>query len=461
VIIVVSSKKKKKLNTSIKPTFIILMSFVIVIAIGGILLMMPFSSSDGKFTSPVTALFTSVSATCVTGLTVVDTGSYFNLFGQLTILLMIQIGGLGLVTFASFINFLLHRRLELHTMKIATESVSSSGFSDVKTIVTGIVKFALFTEVMGTLLLCVAFVPRYGIQGVYLSLFLAISSFCNAGFDVTSMFESGGISLIPYTDDPYVLIVVSMLIIIGGLGYFVWNDISHYRTKKKFSFMSKVVLLTEAILLVFGAVFYIIGEWDNASTIGQFSYGDRIVNGIFLSVTMRTAGLINLNPHNLTNGSKMLSILYMFIGCASGSTGGGIKTTTFAIIVMTMVCVVRGKTETIMFGRRIDKDSVYKSMTIMVLGLFVVAITSLILLNTNPSNSFSALECTFESASAFGTAGVPSGLTETLTLPSVIALSFSMLIGRVGPVTFVASLSIKNAKETKNEIIPEARIMVG
>jgi trk system potassium uptake protein TrkH len=374
---------------------------------------------------------------------------------------MIQIGGLGLVTFASFINFILHRKLELHTMKIATESISTTGFSDVKTIVTGIVKFALITEILGTLLLSVAFVPRYGLRGIYHALFLSISSFCNAGFDVTSMFEKNGISLIPYTNDPYVLIVTSMLIIIGGLGYFVWNDILHYRERKKFSFMSKVVLLTEAVLLVTGAVFYIISEWENKTTIGQFTYGDRIVNGFFLSVTMRTAGLITLNPHDLTNSSKMLSILLMFIGCASGSTGGGIKTTTFAIIVMTMVCVVRGKSDTIMFGRRIDKDAVYKSLTIMVLSVFAVAVTSLILLNTNPQNSFSALECTFESASAFGTAGVPTGLTSSLTVPSIIALSFSMLIGRVGPVTFAASLSIKNAKQVKNEIIPEARIMVG
>jgi trk system potassium uptake protein TrkH len=437
------------------------MSFIVVIAIGAIILMMPFTSADGSFTSPITAIFTAVSATCVTGLTIEDTGSYFNIFGQVAILLMIQIGGLGLVTFASFINFILHRKLELHTMKIATESVNTSGFSDVKTIVTGIVKFALIAEILGTLLLSVAFVPRYGPKGFYHALFLSVSSFCNAGFDVTSMFEKNGISMIPYTDDPYVLLVTSMLIIIGGLGYFVWNDILSYRKRKKFSFMSRVVLLTESILLVLGALFYIVSEWENAATIGQFSYGDRIVNGTFLSVTMRTAGFTNIDPHSLTNGSKMLSILYMFIGCASGSTGGGIKTTTFAIIVMTMICVVRGKSDTIMFGRRIEKDSVYKSMTIMVLSVCVVSVTSLILLNTNPATSFSALECTFESVSAFGTAGVPSGLTETLTVPSIIALCFSMLIGRVGPVTFAGSLSIKNAKQVKNEIIPEARIMVG
>ncbi|MDR0904105.1 MAG: hypothetical protein LBM59_05690 [Ruminococcus sp.] len=452
---------KKKVSSSIKPTSIIVMSFLVVIAIGAIILMMPFSSVSGEFTEPVTAVFTAVSATCVTGLTLVDTGVHYNLFGQIAILLMIQIGGLGLVTFASFVNFALRRKLELHTMKIATESVNSTGFSDVRGIVLGIVKFSLIAEIIGALLLAIAFVPRYGLAGIYQSIFLAISGFCNAGFDITSRVIPGGVSLRPYTDDPYVMIVISLMIIIGGLGYYVWTDIVNYKEKKKFSFMTKIVAITELILLVFGAVFYIIGEWDNPNTIGNMNGFDKIINGGFLSVTMRTAGFINIDPHELTNTSKMLSVLYMFIGCASGSTGGGIKTNTFAVIVMTMVCVIRGKSETVVFGRRIEKDAVYKSLTIMVMSTLVVAITSLVLINTNPTYRFSALECAFESASAFGTAGVPSGLTASLTLPSIVALCFSMIIGRVGPVTFAASLSIKNAKTTKNEIIPEGRIMVG
>jgi trk system potassium uptake protein TrkH len=452
---------KKKAFYSIKPTSIIVMSFLVVIAVGAILLMMPFTSADGNFTDPVTAVFTAVSATCVTGLTLVDTGTYFNVFGQITILLMIQIGGLGLVTFASFVNFALRRKLELHTMKIATESVSSSGFSDVRTIVVNIVKFSIVAEAAGTFLLCAAFVPRYGLIGIYNAAFLAISAFCNAGFDLTSMVVPGGISMIPYTDDPYVLAVVSLMIVIGGLGFYVWNDIIQYKSKRKFSFMSKIVLVTELVLLVFGAGFFIIGEWSNPETLGNMGIFEKIQNGSFLSVTMRTAGFINVNPHSLTNSSKMLSVLYMFIGCASGSTGGGIKTNTFAVIVMTMISVIRSKPETVVFGRKIEKDAVYKSMTIMILSALVVSLTALVLMNTNPAYRFSALECAFESASAFGTAGVPSGLTASLTLPSIVALCFSMLVGRVGPVTFAASLSIKNSKQNKNEIIPEGRIMVG
>jgi trk system potassium uptake protein TrkH len=454
-------QQKKKVSSSIKPTSIIVMSFLVVIAVGAITLMMPFSSADGEFTDPVTAVFTAVSATCVTGLTLVDTGSYYNVFGQIAILLMIQIGGLGLVTFASFVNFALRRKLELHTMKIATESVNSSGFSDVRGIVLSIVKFSLVAEVSGALLLMIAFIPRYGAAGIYQAIFLSISAFCNAGFDITSRVLPNSESLLPYTHDPYVMIVIALMVIIGGMGYYVWNDILNYKQKKKFSFMTKIVVVTELILLVFGAIFYIATEWENPNSIGNMNVGDKILNGGFLSVTMRTAGFINLNPHELTNTSKMLSILYMFIGCASGSTGGGIKTNTFAIIVMTMVCVIRGKSETVVFGRRIEKDAVYKAMTIMVLSAVIVSITSLVLINTNPTYRFSALECAFESASAFGTAGVPSGLTASLTLPSIVALCLSMIIGRVGPVTFAASLSIKNAKTTKNEIIPEARILVG
>jgi trk system potassium uptake protein TrkH len=449
----------KKSKRGLPPALMIVLSFVVVIMAGTFILALPISSSTGRLTNPMVTFFTSVSATCVTGLSLVDTGSHFSLFGQVIILLMIQIGGVGLVTFASFLNFLLHRKLELRTIKIATEQTGGS-FSDIRAVVKRIVQIVIVTEFTGMVLLSFYFVPKYGIIGLYYSLFLAVSSFCNAGFDITGMYDPSGFSLSPYADNPYVLAVISVMIIIGGLGYFVWNDLIEYRKKRKLTFMSKIVISSEIILLVTGGIFYIFTEWNNPSTLGSEPPLEKILDSFFLSTTMRTAGFTLMPLSGLTNESKMLSTLFMFIGCASGSTGGGIKTNTFAIIIMTVICVIQNKPDTVMFGRRIEKESVYKAFTIMLLSIIVLAIASLILLNTNDSLQFSALDCAFEAASAFGTAGIPTGITAQLSAASQITLCVVMLIGRVGPVTFAGSLAVRRLGGG-NEIYPEGKLMVG
>jgi trk system potassium uptake protein TrkH len=450
---------KKKRKVGLPPALMIVLSFVVVILAGTFILTLPISNAEGHFTNPFITFFTSVSATCVTGLSLVDTGSHYSLFGQVIILLMIQIGGVGLVTFASFINFFLHRKLELHTIKIATEQTGGS-FSDIKSIVRRIVTIVLITEFVGMILLSFYFVPRYGAIGLYYSLFFAVSAFCNAGFDVTGMFDNAGFSLSPFADNPYVLGVLSLLIIIGGLGYFVWNDLIEYRKKRKFTFMSKIVISIEIILILVGGLFYMISEWSNPATLGSEPIFQKIMDSFFLSTSMRTAGFTIMPLSGLTNESKMLSTVFMFIGCASGSTGGGIKTNTFAIIVMTVVCVIQNKSDTVMFGRKIAKESVYKAFSIMLLSIVVLAVTSLILLNTNSANEFSALDCAFETASAFGTCGIPTGITSSLSTVSQITLCIVMLIGRVGPVTFAGSLAVRKANST-NEIYPEGKLMVG
>ncbi|MDR0992506.1 MAG: hypothetical protein LBL87_06390 [Ruminococcus sp.] len=452
-------KLTKKNKRGLPPALMIVLSFVVVIMAGTFILTLPISSADGRLTHPMITFFTSVSATCVTGLTLVDTGSHFSLFGQVIILLMIQIGGVGLVTFASFLNFILHRKLELRTIKIATEQTGGS-FSDIKSIVRRIVSIVIITEFAGMVLLSFYFVPQYGIIGLYYSLFLAVSSFCNAGFDITGMYDPAGLSLSTYADNPYVLGVISVLIIIGGFGYFVWTDIIEYRKKRKLTFMSKIVILSEIILLIGGGLFYIFTEWNNPATLGAEPPHQKILDSFFLSTTMRTAGFTIMPLSGLTNESKMLSTLFMFIGCASGSTGGGIKTNTFAIIIMTVICVIQNKPDTVMFGRRIEKESVYKAFTIMILSAAILAIASLILLNTNDSLQFSALDCAFEAASAFGTAGIPTGITALLSPASQITLCLVMLIGRVGPVTFAGSLAVRRLGGA-NEVYPEGKLMVG
>jgi trk system potassium uptake protein TrkH len=451
--------KTQKRKTGLPPALMIVLSFVVVILAGTFLLSMPLSNVDGKFTNPEVSFFTAVSATCVTGLSLVDTGSYYSLFGQVIILLMIQIGGVGLVTFASFLNFFLHRKLELRTIKIATEQTGGS-FSDIKSIVRRIVAIVLITEFTGMVLLSFYFIPNYGAIGLYFSLFLAVSGFCNAGFDITGMFDKSGFSLSPFADNPYVLGVLSLMIIIGGLGYFVWNDLIEYRKKRKFSFMSKIVISSEIILILTGGIFYMIAEWGNPTTLGSEPFFEKIMDSFFLSTSMRTAGFTLMPLQGLTNESKMLSTVLMFIGCASGSTGGGIKTNTFAIIIMTVICVIQNKPDTIMFGRKIAKEGVYKAFSIMLLSIVVVAVASLILLNTNNENQFSALDCAFEAASAFGTCGIPTGITTSLSTVSHITLCIVMLIGRVGPVTFAGSLAVRRLGGS-NEIYPEGKLMVG
>jgi trk system potassium uptake protein TrkH len=450
---------RQKRKIGLPPALVIVLSFVVVILAGTFLLTLPLSNANGNFTNPKITFFTAVSATCVTGLSLVDTGTYYSLFGQVIILMMIQIGGVGLVTFASFLNFILHRKLELRTIKIATEQTGGS-FSDIKSIVRRIVSIVLITEFAGMVLLSFYFVPKYGAIGLYYSLFFAISSFCNAGFDVTGMFDKTGFSLSPFADNPYVLTVLSLMIIIGGLGYFVWNDVIEYRKKRKFSFMSKIVISFEIILIVFGGLFYTFAEWSNPATLGSEPALEKILDAFFLSTSMRTAGFTLMPLSGLTNESKMLSTVFMFIGCASGSTGGGIKTNTFAIIIMTIICVIQNKPDTVMFSRRIEKESVYKAFTIMLLSVFVIAIASLILLNTNDEQRFSALDCAFEAASAFGTCGLPTGITTSLSPVSLVTLCIVMLIGRVGPVTFAGSLAARRPGGG-NEVFPEGKLMVG
>ena len=362
----------KTKTKSPKPAATIVLSFAIVIAVGSLLLMLPFSSAEGKFTNPLTAVFTATSATCVTGLVVADTGTYWSTFGQIIILLMIQIGGLGFVTLVSFFNFLIGKKMELRSIQVASESVNTSGFSDVKILVIYVIKISFICEFAGTILLMTSFVPRYGMYGIYISAFIAISAFCNAGFDVLGIVETPYCSLAPLSSDPIVMTVVSLLVIAGGLGFFVWVDIIGYRKKKRLSLQSKIVLIFTFILIVTGTLLTLVTEWNNPSTIGNMSLGGKLANSFFYSITLRAAGFNTFDIASMNSVTKLFSILMMFIGCAPGSTGGGIKITTFAIILMTVVSVIKNKRDTIIMGRKIDKESVYKSLSIIVLALFLL-----------------------------------------------------------------------------------------
>lgn len=440
-----------------KPAATIVLSFAIIIAVGSILLMLPFSSADGKFTNPLTAVFTATSATCVTGLVVADTGTYWSTFGQIIILLMIQIGGLGFVTLVSFFNFLLKKKMELRSIQVASESVNTSGFSDVKILIKYVIGISFICEFAGALLLMISFVPKYGIyDGIYISIFIAISSFCNAGFDILGTVETPYCSLAPLSSDPIVMTVIPLLVIAGGLGFFVWVDIIGYRKKKRLSLQSKIVLIFTFILIVTGTLLTLVTEWNNPSTIGNMSLGGKLANSFFYSITLRAAGFNTFDIASMNSVTKLFSILMMFIGCAPGSTGGGIKITTFAIILMTVISVIKNKRDTIIMGRKIDKESVYKSLSIIILAALVICVTAIVLFYTN--TGVTGINAAFESVAAIST-GLSTGVCGKSGIISKIILVITMFIGRVGPFSFAISMS--HDSHIQNEVYPEAKMMVG
>lgn len=448
----------KQKSKTLRPASVIVMSFALVIATGAFLLTLPISSAEGKFTSPLTAVFTATSATCVTGLSVVDTGSYWSVFGQIVILLMIQIGGLGFVTLVSFFSFLIGKKMELHSIQVASESVNSSGFSDVKQLVKYVIRISAACEAVGALLLMTVFVPQYGAYGAYISVFLAISAFCNAGFDIMGHVAEPFCSLTTLNTDPVVMTVIPMLIIAGGLGFFVWMDIIGFRKKKRLSLQSKIVLLFTLILIVIGTVITFVTELDNNATIGNMSFGEKLANSFFYSVTMRTAGFNTFDNASMRSITKLFSLFLMFIGAAPGSTGGGIKVTTFAIIIMTVVSVIKNKSDTIILGRRIDRESVYKSLSIIVLSALVASVSSIIIFYSNAD--MAGIDVAYETVSAIATTGLSVGVSAASGAVSRIILCISMFIGRVGPVSFAISLS-SGDRRGKNEVYPEGKMMVG
>ncbi|MEG2054625.1 MAG: potassium transporter TrkG, partial [Oscillospiraceae bacterium] len=350
----------------VSPMQMIVSSFFAVIAFGTLMLMMPFATYDGEITF-INALFTATSATCVTGLVVYDTFTKFTIFGKCVIITMIQVGGLGLVTFTTFFSMVLGRRLGLHSLKLASENSNTSSFAQMRTFINKVMKITFTCEGIGMLLLCCVLVPKFGLSGIPMSAFTAISAFCNAGFDLFGFLGQYS-SLTTFSGNPFILGVISALIISGGLGFIAWQEILAYRKTKKFSLHSKLVFLITGILIVSGTVLFALLEWHNTKTIGTMGFFDKISNSMFQSISARTAGFNSVDLASASDMTKMVMSVLMFIGTAPGGTGGGIKVTTIAILVVTVISVIRGRDETTIFGRQIDKKIVYRSLAITMLG---------------------------------------------------------------------------------------------
>lgn len=432
-------------------------SFLLVIAVGTLLLTLPISSRTGRL-GVIDAMFTATSATCVTGLVVRDTWSQFSLFGQVIILMLIQVGGLGLVTLTSFFALAARRRMGFRDLRLLGESVSADGLSKATEVLKIVIKLAAAFEAVGIVLLLFAFVPQFGAEGVWVSVFTAISAFCNAGFDLFGRFGAYS-SLVPYVNNYYVQAVIMFMIMAGGLGFMVWVELAEYRKKRRLSLHAKVVLQFSVIFWVGGAVLLALLEWSNPRTIGGLSVPGKIMAALFQSVSTRTAGMNTIDLAACSPISKLLMSVLQFIGAAPGSTGGGVKVTTFAVLILTIRSVAQGRDDCVIGGHHIESKTVYRALTIIVIGA-VAAFGSAVVVYYNTAETVSVIDCIFESCSAFGTVGLSVGVTGQLNTGAKLLYMACMFMGRVGPVSLAISLTAK-PDDNKRKVLPVGHINVG
>ena len=435
----------------------ICISFLLVIAVGTLLLTLPISSRTGRL-GVIDAMFTATSATCVTGLVVRDTWSQFSLFGQIIILMLIQVGGLGLVTLTSFFALAARRRMGFRDLRLLGESVSADGLSKATEVLKIVIKLAAAFEAVGIVLLLFAFVPQFGAEGVWVSVFTAISAFCNAGFDLFGRFGAYS-SLVPYVNNYYVQAVVMFMIMAGGLGFMVWVELAEYHKKRRLSLHAKVVLQFSVIFWVGGAVLLALLEWSNPRTMGGLSVPGKIMAALFQSVSTRTAGMNTIDLAACSPISKLLMSVLQFIGAAPGSTGGGVKVTTFAVLILTIRSVAQGRDDCVIGGHHIESKTVYRALTIIVIGA-VAAFGSAVVVYYNTAETVSVIDCIFESCSAFGTVGLSVGVTGQLNTGAKLLYMACMFMGRVGPVSLAISLTAK-PDDNKRKVLPVGHINVG
>ncbi|MDD2534748.1 MAG: potassium transporter TrkG [Eubacteriales bacterium] len=460
-------KAAKLLN--INPTRLIVSSFLIIILIGGVLLTLPFATASGQSGGFLKGLFTSTSAVCVTGLVVEDTATYWSTFGKWVIILLIQIGGLGIVTITSFFYSFLRRKASLKTLVVTQESTASFSFDDVFSLVRRIMFITFTIEGIGAVILSWRFSLRYGLaEGIVKGSFQAVSAFCNAGFDLHGDTVSGKFSsLVAFNNDPIVLITTALLIISGGLGFVVWNEIILFRKNRKVNFHARVVLALTGVLIFVGTIAFLASEWNNHQTafsLGSLPENQRFVAAFFQAVTPRTAGFNSIDQFSLFDTSKFITVLLMFVGAAPGSTGGGVKITTFAVFVATILSDITGHDEIVISRHRLSRETFTRSLAVLGLGLLIVLVTTMSLgyfeVNALEANRFSFMDLFFEATSAFATVGLSAAGTAQLTQWSWMVLIPAMYLGRVGPASFAISLAMRGVK--KREIVhPEGRLLVG
>ena len=450
---------KKKFSLSTTQT--IMLSFLCVILLGSLLLSLPISAADGKAVPYLDALFTATTATCVTGLVTVTTAATWSVFGQVVILILIQVGGLGVITILSSVMILLHKRMGLGNRLLLQDAFNLNSLSGIVRFVKKVMLGTFLVESIGAILYMTVFVPEFGLKGIWISVFTAISAFCNAGIDII-----GENSLCDYATNPIVNGVTSALIILSGIGYIVWWDVlqtgkqSAGKPKKFWKHLtlhSKIAITTTLTLIFGGGLLIFLFEYGNPATIGKMGLFDKLQVSLFQSVTTRTAGFASIPQQDLTNSSSILCLLLMFIGGSPVGTAGGIKTVTFAVLVVSALATIQNKNEVTLFHRNISRQAVSKAVAVTAMSFGIAFVSTLLL---SAATNAPALDVIYETVSATATVGLSRNLTGQLNAAGKVIIIATMYLGRVGPISL--ALALNSRKKNQNIITnPTEDISVG
>lgn len=463
-------KSFRLLEETLTAAQIIMLGFLCVIAVGTLILMMPFCSVDGSITAWEDALFTATTSTCVTGLVTVSTCGHWSFIGKIVILVLIQIGGLGFMTCFTMMLMAFGKRVTLRERMVIQDSLNETDLTGMVRLVRKIIKGTICVEGAGAFLYMVYLVPKYGVKGVFYSIFTSVSAFCNAGIDLF-----GDTSLAPFVHNYYINFVTMALIILGGLGYTVWWDVlanlkkactvNVYKRnpwkvfKKGLSLHTKLVLVTTGILILVGGVVIFLAEYNNEATMARYTLPQKILASLFQSVTTRTAGFQTIPQENFTISSQLTSVILMFIGGSSAGTAGGVKITTIAVIVLMVLSVVKGKERTEVFERTIPSNTIRKAFTITAISMAAVIIGTMLLSVVQPTER--AMPLLYETVSALATVGLTQGLTGSLTIPAKLLVTLMMFIGRIGPMTMAFALGSRLKAAKDNIKYPDENVLVG
>lgn len=424
--------------------------FILLITCGGLLLNLPIATVSGQSTTFLDGFFTATSATTVTGLAVKTTATHFSIFGQLIIIFLIQIGGLGIMTISTLFLLLMRKKLRLKELLILQEETNTFSLNNIFQLTKLIALVTFIVEAIGGLLLTIYWSGEYGWKAIYYGFWHSISAFCNAGFDLF------GNSMVGFSDDVFVNLVITSLIILGGLGFLPIYEIYKFRRWSKFSFHTKIVLSVSLLLIVAGTIIFFFSEFANQETMGSLPVYKKLIASYFQSVSARTAGFNSINISGMYGGALLLMVVLMFIGASPGSVGGGLKTTTAAVLFLTMKSMINGKNEVYVFNKRISQSAIKQSVMLLLLSMWVTVIAVFVLFYTDPADFMTIL---FEVVSSYATVGVSLDYTSTLSSLGKVCIMILMFVGRIGPITLAMALF----KRSKKSLIkyPSANVVIG
>ena len=450
-----------KIRNKLTPTRIIFLGFLLLILVGALLLRLPICYNEGENISFLDALFTATSASCVTGLVVKDTATTWTPLGQGIILFLIQIGGLGVMSIFTLYVLITKKHIGLKERLTIQESINNFTLSGTVRIFLKILIATLCFELLGAIILFTQFMPLFGMKdGIIKSIFHSISAFCNAGFDIfgTKTYKFQSLSL--FSNNPILLITLSALIVIGGLGFVVWRDIYHNKFSfRKYSLHSKIVIISTTILILGGSLLFYLLENNNINTLSPMTQTNKVVNSMFQAITPRTAGFSSINPAKMTQEANFFTIILMLIGAAPGSTGGGIKVTTISVLVLASIFFIMGQEDVQIMKNTVPQQMIHKSICIFMIALLLLIIGTSIILIDNPELDF--LDVLYETASALSTSGLSTGITTLLNPLSKIVLILFMILGRIGPLTAVIAFSQKQMIKNAPYRYSDGKISVG